>query len=293
MPPKILPLAELNERIHNLSDLILRIARDSGLAHLVDVAKFPEFSAVLGEADPTAEPVQPAEENGHTEPAAAPVTVRPPAVPTVGHRRAPQAGVRPPAAPQPAPGNPAAVSSGNWLEFKFTGDQGGLVSFIATNQGTEPWTNPVDSGLIKVEASSIKKGRPAEVVDSVFTSQVFYTDNIPYSWITIDFGNYRIKPSHYTFAHRAGNPNLGFFLRSWELHASNDGETWVIVRKHQRDESLNPNAMIATWQIEDHGLGFYHLFRFVIDPEGNSSRSSALVVSCFEIYGEWCFESSV
>eukprot|EP00667_Euglena_gracilis_P019778 EG_transcript_21267 len=260
MPPKVMPLSELTQRVRDLSELIIRIAQETNVTHLVDPAKFPEFAEVLANVE------------GEVPPNDAP----------------PEA----PTAKRPRTTESRTVTEGTvagTLEFQYTGDQGGLVHFIATNQGCQAWENPVQSGLIKVEASSIKKGYPFNVVDAQFTHQVFYTDNVPYSWVSIDFGNYRIKPSYYSFAHRAGNPRLGFFMRNWELHASNDGDTWVVVRKHVDDPGINEASLMASWDIPDVGLEHYRFFRVVIDPSGNSSRTSALVVSCFEIYGDWKF----
>eukprot|EP00668_Euglena_longa_P042345 GGOE01055970.1.p1 GENE.GGOE01055970.1~~GGOE01055970.1.p1 ORF type:complete len:284 (-),score=49.99 GGOE01055970.1:301-1047(-) len=246
---------------------MVRIAQETNLAHLVDQAKFPEFAELLVGSDelPTLETLA----HSHTPPT-------------------PQVANLPQTTDSSIVVDGDGITSGT-LAFQFTGDQGGLVNFIATNQGSEEWTNPVQSGLIKVEASSIKKGFPFNVVDAQFNHQVFFTDNIPYSWVSIDFGNYRIKPTHYSFAHRAGNPQLGYFMRNWELHASNDGETWVVVRKHVNDTAINATALMASWQIEDVGLEHYRYFRVVIDPSGNSNHTSALVVSCFEIYGDWKF----
>uniref|UniRef100_A0A7S4GJP9 F5/8 type C domain-containing protein n=1 Tax=Eutreptiella gymnastica TaxID=73025 RepID=A0A7S4GJP9_9EUGL len=242
-------LEEVAQKLMDLTELVGNIAKECNIGHLVDPAKFPELAHLATGAPGALTPAMAAPANS--------------------------------AMPSP--------SSGNFLEFLHTGDQNGLVYFIATNQGTEPWRNPVTSGLIKVEASSIKKGIPPDVCDNHFDQQVFYTDNIPYSWVCIDFGNYRIKPTYYSMAHRAGPAKVGFFMRNWELHASNDSETWVVVRKHVDDQSLGDRAFRASWQVESLGLQTYRYFRIVIDPDGNSSHTSALVCSCFEIYGEWEF----
>ena len=50
----------------------------------------------------------------------------------------------------------------------------------------------------------------------------------------------QIKPTYYSMAHRAGPAKVGFFMRNWELHASNDSETWVVVRKHVDDQRYAP-----------------------------------------------------
>ena len=43
-----------------------------------------------------------------------------------------------------------------------------------------------------------------EVCDHTFNSQIFYTDNQPPAWVTIDFGHSLINPNCYSMAHRAG-----------------------------------------------------------------------------------------
>ena len=105
-----------------------------------------------------------------------------------------------------------------------------------------------------------------------------------------DFGRYKIRPTHYTFAHRAGR-EVGYYPRNWELHASADGQNWEGVIRHNNDTSLCAEKHVASWPV-NRRTDFYSQFRVALDPKGNSWGTSALVVSCFEVYGDWYFEDA-
>eukprot|EP00668_Euglena_longa_P007328 GGOE01008766.1.p1 GENE.GGOE01008766.1~~GGOE01008766.1.p1 ORF type:complete len:925 (-),score=97.32 GGOE01008766.1:1113-3518(-) len=83
-------------------------------------------------------------------------------------------------------------------------------------------------------------------------------------------------------AHRAGFD--GYYLRDWQLQASNDAQQWVVLQEHKGDESLNKKSLVAAWPIEG-CQNFYHYFQVVIAPNGNNNNTNALILSCFELYG--------
>ena len=58
-------------------------------------------------------------------------------------------------------GYPAPSSPPNYLgyfKFHYAGDRAGIIHLIATNGGTRPWQCPVQSGRVKVTASSLPRG---------------------------------------------------------------------------------------------------------------------------------------
>lgn len=120
------------------------------------------------------------------------------------------------------------------------------------------------------------------VADHTFACQIFYTDNKLYSWVRLDFKGSSVCPNYYTMAHRAGFD--GYYLRDWQLQASNDAQEWVVLEEHKADESLNKKNLVAAWPVE--GVrNFYRFFQVVIAPNGNSSGTNALILSCLEFYG--------
>ena len=71
------------------------------------------------------------------------------------------------------------------LPFSHTQDGGGLLHWIGTLEGRERWRNPVDRGLVGVDASGIKCGIPRSLADWQLDNQVLFTANEEYSWMLI------------------------------------------------------------------------------------------------------------
>jgi hypothetical protein len=165
--------------------------------------------------------------------------------------------------------------------FESLRDRKGILYAIGC-EDNGAWKNPVSTKKVLVTASSTYRGTPAMVADHTFACQIFYTDNIPYSWVRIDFKGASVCPNYYSMAHRAGFD--GYYLRDWQLQASNDAQQWVVLREHKADESLNKKSLVAAWPLEGATTG-YRYFQVVIAPNGNSNSTNALILSCFELYG--------
>ena len=105
-----------------------------------------------------------------------------------------------------------------------------------------------------------------------------------------DLGNYRCRPTHYSFSHRA-DKDAPCFARTWEIHGSTDGVVWDGLRRHENDTTLNSQQLSATWTIPE-AQQYYRAFRIALDPAGNCRGTHALVACCFELYGSWyCSET--
>mmetsp|Transcript_90594 Transcript_90594/g.156972 ORF Transcript_90594/g.156972 Transcript_90594/m.156972 type:complete len:306 (-) Transcript_90594:2-919(-) len=269
--PEQAEIHALRAQVAQLTDLVLRMASAMNLGDMVDPQQFPQFEALRAVPPPQAAG-RPAKQSPKPEPApkVQKSVVKDPARQSILD------------APEQA------------LTFSSTHDGQGLMALLGTLGGRQKWMNPVEAGLVQVRASKVASHAPkgrrslyAEVGDSRFTGQCFFTANVEYSWVMVDFGTYQICPTHYTFAHRTDQVNgkdVGYYPRNWELHGSVDGQTWDGIRRHNNDETLCQSQKAATWPIP-RKTSFYSKFRVALDPKGNSKGTSALVVSCFEIYG--------
>eukprot|EP01012_Entosiphon_sulcatum_P025638 TRINITY_DN30990_c0_g1_i1.p1 TRINITY_DN30990_c0_g1~~TRINITY_DN30990_c0_g1_i1.p1 ORF type:complete len:268 (+),score=53.74 TRINITY_DN30990_c0_g1_i1:36-839(+) len=177
------------------------------------------------------------------------------------------------------------------LRFVKPGDRGGLIYLIATNHGAQEWQNPLEAKLVKVEASSVKSGELRDVVACEAKEQVFFTNNEKNSWVQVDLGAYRLKPSNYTLAHcpTLAMEDIGFFMRNWDLQGSADGQKWVVLSTHRNDTTLSPEQLTAAWTVEG-ATEFYRFFRIQMHQSGNSKGTGSIVLCCLELYGEWAFE---
>jgi hypothetical protein len=95
----------------------------------------------------------------------------------------------------------------------------GIIGWIATNneESTDDapvFRNPHRSGKVKVHSSSIAKGSRWMLVDK--NPQQVWTDDIPLSWFSIDFGPHRLVTLTYYSLRHGGNYKADS-LRTWDL----------------------------------------------------------------------------
>eukprot|EP00667_Euglena_gracilis_P014232 EG_transcript_14735 len=168
--------------------------------------------------------------------------------------------------------------------FQHQFDFMGIIYYLGTVAGKGSYQNPIPSGHVTVTASSIKRGTRdgLEVCDAMFNQQIFYTDDIPGSWIEVDLHKYSVCLTHYSFAHRVAMPK--YFARSWSLQGSMDGKAWTTLREHQNDKTMHPQQFYGHWDVDAKGR-YFRKFRILLRSQGNSCFTNALVVSCLELYG--------
>ena len=93
------------------------------------------------------------------------------------------------------PGAGPALSWGG-----VAGDASGIVHYIATEGGTQPWTNPASSGKMEVTRSKSGIGQPAHALQNDEAKQSCTGDQ-PDSWVCFDFRTLRVRPTHYALRH--------------------------------------------------------------------------------------------
>ena len=102
------------------------------------------------------------------------------------------------------------------FQFHRDFDQQGILFYIGTNSGTEPWKNPALTGRVKVTASSMEKGQASYITDYKEPHEC-WTKDIPASWFQLDLGpNRRVLPNYYTIRH-GGNYKADRFFFSFSL----------------------------------------------------------------------------
>ncbi|KAJ9467367.1 hypothetical protein DIPPA_08455 [Diplonema papillatum] len=167
------------------------------------------------------------------------------------------------------------------------------------------WVNPLICKAVGVVSSHVVKGSPLAVCDQFFSDQVFWVDRprAADGGYTEESSSVQVNlwcgvacsPTHYSFSHRAGP--IEFFARSWSFDAalSPDGP-WDNLSLHNNDNSINSTTKTGLWDLQSNvygepiELGYYKCFRITLAPRGNSRRTEALVVSCFEVYGDVRFD---
>ena len=197
------------------------------------------------------------------------------------------------------------ASFGMQFEFLETGDNNGIINWLATSAGTKPYENPHLTGQyvfynfywtmfywrwyinyiflyfrLTVSASSLGTGHESYLVAQ--DPEELWTEDVPASWFCIDLGVHRaVVPTYYTLRHGGQYPTD--FPRTWDLQGTTDGKDWTVLKKHTSDKSFREAFQSCSWEIN--ASKAYRKFRVL--QTGHSSRGrNFLLLSGIELYGE-------
>jgi hypothetical protein len=180
----------------------------------------------------------------------------------------------------------AEMKDQSFLQFNYAHDfdTNGVCYYLGSRNGSAPWTNPGELGIIKVTCSELATQPPSAPCYAVVGRETVrcVSANKPDQWFIIDFKEKRIQPSHYTMRHYSSWDLEA--LRNWRFEGSNDGRNWVILRTHIEDKGLDFKGATHTWPIENQ-RGAYSMFR-VYQTGNNSNNHLYLALSGFEVYGK-------
>mmetsp|Transcript_5493 Transcript_5493/g.8535 ORF Transcript_5493/g.8535 Transcript_5493/m.8535 type:complete len:428 (+) Transcript_5493:90-1373(+) len=164
------------------------------------------------------------------------------------------------------------------LNYEFELDAKGVIHWIGTSGGVDPFKNPHDSGQVVVSASSIPFGQLRNIVSREQT----YTrsDDAKDSWFALDLGNRWLKVSKYTLQH--GRDAARFLLRSWVLEGSADGKTWSILDTRTNDCSLDRAWATHSWDVHTDEF-VRHVRVRIVGPDSDGGHY--LHLTSLELYG--------
>jgi hypothetical protein len=114
----------------------------------------------------------------------------------------------------------------------------GIISYLTKKHGG----NVHEKRVVAMTASSVSRDyhSPQNAAD-FSTDSVFASDNAPGQWICWDFGEMRIRPTHYTIA-------TGF-LRSWVIEGSDDGIHWAELDRQTDNQAFKTGKSIAAFAV--------------------------------------------
>jgi E3 ubiquitin-protein ligase HECTD1 len=183
------------------------------------------------------------------------------------------------------PGSPFAVQSLRYrLQYQSDFDTNGMLYWLGTKGGTQPYVNPVDSNAVTDTASSQQDFAAGRFVQHQSDGQNNYTADKPNSWMAVALGGgAQAKVTRYCLRH--GCSGSYYVLRHWDLEASTDGRAWTTLRSHRNDESLaEAGYSTAGWAVEG-GKGAFSHFR-IRQTGKNSNGGDTLACAGIELYGE-------
>ena len=159
--------------------------------------------------------------------------------------------------------------------FQSPDDTNGLLHFLGTHKGTQPWKNPHDTG--QVACSTTMGGQPRNLVGRSREEAGMCGHAVNKS-VTCDLKTVKIKLSSYSF----GNTNC-HLPSNWKLEGSADGNTFVVLHTATNNRAINmgttANFVVTTEE-------FFQFFQLTCT---GSSHNSAVRNNTFSSTGGYCF----
>eukprot|EP01083_Nonionella_stella_P046664 124921_1 len=177
---------------------------------------------------------------------------------------------------------PASVAAAARVAFRFERDfdENGIIYYLGTDGRRAAWKNPVDLGAVSVDTSGLMAdSEPAKACVGRACVRCVTTASGE-AFFAVKFRNHFVRPTHYSVKHYSSWDTET--LRNWNFQASNDNQTWVTLREHHSDISLNIKGDTHTWSVNC--ARFYSHFRLV-QTGPNSNNHLYMACSGFELYG--------
>ena len=170
----------------------------------------------------------------------------------------------------------------NGVNCQYTAefDRNGVIYFIGSDSRRGTYENPYSTGKINIVCSTTTEEGDISAITSRKDS-IFFTSNVPNSFISIDLKHWAVQPVYYSLKH--GYPNGSYSLRDWSLDASLDGFTWVNLILHVDCQDLNAGYKTVTWTLKKTESYFRYYRIKILKP--NSTFNHSICLSGFELYG--------
>lgn len=168
-------------------------------------------------------------------------------------------------------------------EFNFNGSNhfNGIIHHFL-NEG--------ENGLLeKVEVTSSSKfiGSPSNVILLDDKLKYFMSDDRPNNWIKYDFGQFKVRPSHYSIR-TWDNGKRGGHLKNWCIEGSNtdSDDDWKLLDSRNDVTVLDNNNAESTFHIQEN-LDENECFRYIRlrQTGSNMSGNNYLILNALEFFG--------
>ena len=165
----------------------------------------------------------------------------------------------------------------NLIEVQFDGNNqlNGLINTLKSRVNISNAITLTSSGISQPSSHPIEN---ILIYDN--PEKYTYTNNVPNSWICIDFNNYRVKPTHYTLgtSHDASS-----HLKSWKIQGF-DGNEWYTLDEQANNNALNEKRRIHTFPIQSQSDKYYKCIK-IEQTSTNWDNNNYLDLSAFEFHG--------
>jgi hypothetical protein len=200
-------------------------------------------------------------------------------------------------------GSPFVITATAPISFRYSGGAGtpqpapyenrGVLYWLGTARGAQPWRNPHDLGVVRVTLSSnsgsSQVGRlVAHVPPQASRDFNLWTDNVTNSWMAVELlgGGVRVRPTGYMISTDGYGAGGSYHVRNWVLQGSDDGRTWTTLRAHSNDATLSKERTTAYFAIEGVAPGAYYAHLRVLQTGKNATGTDHLTATSLEVYGD-------
>jgi hypothetical protein len=165
--------------------------------------------------------------------------------PSASPSPSPSTSPSPSPSPSPKPSGsptPSAAKSQNKVEIpmKEAKSLEGIISHLTQKHGG----NVQEEGIVRITSKSVGNDDPRcalkNVADLTSNSR-FFSKNEPGQWICWDFGEMRVRPTHYTIWTNG--------LKSWVVEGSLDGRSWTVIDR-QTDKQAFKNVNLVSFAVQ-------------------------------------------
>jgi hypothetical protein len=160
---------------------------------------------------------------------------------------------------------------------------GGVISFLTARCNG----NVSDKGIVVVTSSSQVSNdtanSPKNAAD-LTASSYFHSANQANQWICYDFGDSRIKPTHYLIRSNHVNGSGGYHPKSWVVEGSVDCNQWEEIDRRDNNSDLNAQNVVRLFTVT-HSSEYRSLRLRQTGP--SHSGANYLVISGFDLFGHF------
>ena len=176
----------------------------------------------------------------------------------------------------------AAAKRGVEISKEENRDFCGIINYLRTKT-----SNKIENEIKFTASSVVSSGvsyQPQNVSLFDDRSKCFESDNQPNNWISLEFKEHRVIPTHYTIRSTNWCGKNWCHMRSWAVECSNDGSSWDTLDSQSNSEYLNGSGLFHTFALQNQQSKEYRFIR-IRSTGPNWSGNNFLIFDSFEIYG--------
>lgn len=173
---------------------------------------------------------------------------------------------------------------GTVLEYEADFDQNGLIYWLGTNSGTQPFQNPVAAGAIQLTTTGVELHNIQGLFSYNESMDCFWRDNGSF---TLHLGQHSLSPTHYCLRAAGSASYVSGAPMNWKLEGSVDGNTWSLLYNHANDTAI-PRVLhgTASWPLNQHSPELqFNFIRLTQTGATQYSTPTYFMFGGFEIYG--------